>query len=279
METSLGNLSTWLQQLLADAIAFIPNLIISLIIFLLGLYLAGLVSRLVRRGLEKREADLEMSILLETTVKWSFYILGTTMALNQVGFNLTAFLAGLGILGFTVGFAIQDVSKNFIAGMLLLIEQPFDIGDGIEVAGFSGKVLDVDLRATEIEAWDGRIILIPNADVFTNPIINFTKASQRRIEFTLGVANDTDLSRARQVALEAVSKIDGVLQDPPPKAIYGSFGDFAINLTLYYWVSIPANDYLQSQDAGVLAVNQAFKAEGIEMPYPTQSVILHKETN
>lgn len=276
MDTSLGNLSTWMQQLLADAIGFIPKLIISLLIFLLSLYLAGLVSRLVRRGLERRETDTELSILLVKISKWSIYILGTTMALNQVGFNLTAFLTGLGILGFTVGFAIQDVSKNFIAGMLLLIEQPFDIGDSIEVAGFNGKVQDVDLRATEIEALDGRIILIPNADVFTNPIINFTQATRRRIELILGLASDTDLSRARQVALEAVSGIDGVLQDPRPQANYGSFGDFAIILTLHYWVAVPESDYLQSQDAGVLAVNEAFRAQGIEMPYPTQSVILQK---
>ncbi len=276
METSLGDLSVWVQELIAQAIAFIPNLIVSLIIFVLGLYLAGVLSRLVRRGLEKREADPELSILLETITRWSLYVLGTTMALNQIGFNLTAFLAGLGILGFTVGFAIQDVSKNFIAGLLLLIEQPFDIGDGIEVAGFSGTVLDVDLRATEIEAWDGRIILIPNADVFTNPIVNFTKAERRRLEIGIGVAADTDLDGARQVALAAVARVEGVLRDPPPQVIYKKFGDSTIDFTLYFWIA-PANaDVFDAQDAALLAVNEAFRSAGIEIPFPTQRVILDR---
>ncbi len=276
METSLGDLSVWVQELIAQAIAFIPNLIVSLIIFVLGLYLAGVLSRLVRRGLEKREADPELSILLETITRWSLYVLGTTMALNQIGFNLTAFLAGLGILGFTVGFAIQDVSKNFIAGLLLLIEQPFDIGDGIEVAGFSGTVLDVDLRATEIEAWDGRIILIPNADVFTNPIVNFTKAERRHLEIGIGVAADTDLDGARQVALAAVAGVEGVLRDPPPQVIYKKFGDSTIDFTLYFWIA-PANaDVFDAQDAALLAVNEAFRSAGIEIPFPTQRVILDR---
>jgi small conductance mechanosensitive channel len=277
MDTSLNNLSVWMQELLANVIAFIPNLIISLIIFIVSLYLAGLASRMVARWLARRDTDTELSMLLETITRWALYILGTTMALNQIGFNLTAFLTGLGILGFTVGFAIQDVSKNFIAGLLLLIEQPFDIGDGIEVAGYSGIVLDVDLRATELKAWDGRIILIPNSDVFTNSIVNFTKATQRRLELNIGVAYDTDLSNARQVALDAIAGIEGVLPDPPPQVIYNSFGDSAINFTLYYWIATQDTGYFDAQDAGVLAVNQAFKAAGIEIPYPIQSLILQKE--
>lgn len=277
MDANLSDLSVWMQQLLADVIAFIPNLIISLIIFIVSLYLSGLISRMVSRWLSKRDTDAELTLLLETVTKWALYILGTTMALNQIGFNLTAFLTGLGILGFTVGFAIQDVSKNFIAGLLLLIEQPFDIGDGIEVAGYSGTVLDVDLRATELKAWDGRVILIPNSDVFTNSIVNYTKATHRRLELAIGVAYDTDLDNARQVALDAISGIDGVLPDPAPQVIYNSFGDSAINFTLYYWIATAETDYFDAQDAGVLAVNQAFKSAGIEIPYPIQSVILQKE--
>jgi small conductance mechanosensitive channel len=277
MDANLSDLSVWMQQLLADVIAFIPNLIISLIIFIVSLYLSGLISRMVARWLTKRDTDAELTLLLETVTKWALYILGTTMALNQIGFNLTAFLTGLGILGFTVGFAIQDVSKNFIAGLLLLIEQPFDIGDGIEVAGYSGTVLDVDLRATELKAWDGRVILIPNSDVFTNSIVNYTKATHRRLELAIGVAYDTDLDNARQIALDAISGIDGVLPDPAPQVIYNSFGDSAINFTLYYWIATAETGYFDAQDAGVLAVNQAFKSAGIEIPYPIQSVILQKE--
>jgi small conductance mechanosensitive channel len=91
-------------------------------------------------------------------------------------------------LGFTIGFALQDVSANFVAGFLLLIQQPFDIGNFIEVAGYDGKVLAVDLRATELLTSDGRRVMIPNSEVFSNPIINFTRTERRRIALPIGIA-------------------------------------------------------------------------------------------
>jgi len=98
-------------------------------------------------------------------------ILGIIIALQQVNFNVTAFLTGVGILGFTVGFALQDVSKNFVAGLLLLLQQPFNIGETIQVAGYTGRVSAINMRATELGTHDGQIVLIPNATVFTSPIV------------------------------------------------------------------------------------------------------------
>ncbi len=273
MDTNLSDLSGVLEQFIADAIAFIPDLNASLIIFVLRIYLAGLFSRLLVRWLKKREVDQELVKVLETVTRWSLYILGTTMALNQIGFNLTAFLTGLGILGFTVGFAIQDVSKNFIAGLLLLIEQPFDIGDTIEVKGFGGVILDVDLRATEMRTLDGRIVQIPNADVFTSPIINYSRAERRRLTLAVGVAYGSDLEQVRNEALSAIGSVTGVLEDPAPQVIYNNFGGTTIDFELRYWIDTVHTDYFTAQDNGYVALEQAFRAAGIDMPYPTQVVI------
>jgi small conductance mechanosensitive channel len=267
------NFSDLIQELYTDLIAFIPDLVISLIIFLVGLYLAGLIRRVLSRGLVRRKTDTETTLVIEAIAKWTLYVLVTTMALNQIGFNLTAFLTGLGILGFTVGFAIQDVSKNFVAGLLLLIEQPFGIGDSIEVKGFTGTILDVQLRATEMRTLDGRIVQIPNADVFTSPITNFTRATMRRIELKAGVAYGTDLEAARGVAMGAVFKIDGVLVDPAPQLIYNNLGPSTVDFSLYYWIDTASTDYLKAVDGGVVAIETAFSAAGVEMPYPISTVI------
>jgi small conductance mechanosensitive channel len=244
-----------------------------LIIFLVGLYLAGLLRRVLSRWLAKRGADTETTLVIQAIAKWTLFVLVTTIALNQVGFNLTAFLTGLGILGFTIGFALQDVSKNFVAGLLLLIEQPFNIGDTIEVKGFTGNVLDVQLRATEIRALDGRIVQIPNADIFTSPITNFTRAATRRIEVKAGVAYGTDLEAARGVALQAIFRIEGVLIDPAPKLVYNHLGPATVDFSLFFWIDTGATDYLVAVDAGVVAVETAFAAAKIEMPSPVQMVI------
>jgi small conductance mechanosensitive channel len=252
-------------------------LVISLIIFLVGLYLAGLVRRVQSRWLVRRNASTETTLVIQAITKWTLYVLVTTMALNQVGFNLTAFLTGLGILGFTVGFAIQDVSKNFVAGLLLLIEQPFGIGEQIEVHGFTGTVLDVQLRATEMRTLDGLIVQIPNADIFTSPITNFTRAAMRRIELKTGIAYGTDLEAARGVALQAIFRIEGVLIDPAPKLVYNHLGPVTVDFSLFFWIDTGATDYLVAVDAGVVAVETAFAAAKIEMPSPVQIVTVQKE--
>ena len=127
----MENLPTTLQEMTANFLAFLPDLIVALLIFLASLYAAGLLTKLIAAAMERRKTDNEIKLFIVQVTRWSILIAGAVVALQQVGFNISAFLTGLGILGFTVGFALQDVSKNFVAGLLLLLEQPFDLGDVI----------------------------------------------------------------------------------------------------------------------------------------------------
>lgn len=276
MDPNVDFVSESLQQLLTQFLSFLPNLIASLVIFFASLVLAGMASRGLRRALLARKADLEISIALAVITRWAVLVLGTAAALSQIGFDLTAFLAGLGLVGFTVGFALQDVSKNFVAGLLLLLQQPFELEHVIEVAGFTGTVMSVDLRATTLCTLDGRVVEIPNGDVFTSPIVNFTRAEWRRIELQVGVAYGTDLEKARSEGLAAIRSLEGVLGEPAPRAIFQLFGDSSIQMTFYYWIDPAVTDLLSAQDASVLAVNSAFERAGIEVPFPTQVVYLHQ---
>jgi small conductance mechanosensitive channel len=272
MEPNIDILTESFQDLLSEILRMIPDITIAILILVISMYLAGLGSRVLSRWLSQRDTDPELSLLLAKVTRWGILILGITMALNQVGFNLTAFLTGLGIVGFTVGFAIQDVSKNFVAGLLLLIEQPFDLGDSIQVAGFDGVILDVDLRATQMRTFDGRIVQIPNSDIFTSPIINYTKAVQRRLGLNIGVAYGSDLELVRSTALEAISSLPGLLADPAPRVVFGNFGGSSIDFTLYYWIDTSQMDYFGAQDGGIVLVNQAFAEAGIEIPFPIQTL-------
>jgi small conductance mechanosensitive channel len=268
-----------LETILSNAIAGIPKLIAAIVLFIISLYLAALVRRLSRKTLEERNANPQAVLLVASVSYWAFLILGLIVALEQIGFNLTAFLAGLGIAGFTIGFALQDVSKNFVSGLLLLIQQPFNIGDAVEIGGMTGHVVTIDLRSTAIRAFDGRLILIPNADVFTQPIINYSRTDWRQVEIKMGIAYDTDMERARRVALQSIQEIPGLIVDRIPIAYFQDYGPSVMNLALYYWVNTNQTDLLLARDAGLLAVKEALNREGIEMPYPTQVVYTQSAPN
>jgi len=272
----MDNISITFQQLLADFLTFLPHLVVALLIFVVTLYAAGLLAKVMYQAMEKRKTDPEITLLLGKVTRWVVLTLGTIVALQQVGFNVTAFLTGLGILGFTIGFALQDVSKNFIAGLLLLWEQPFDIGDTIEVGDFIGTVATVELRATELYTFDGQNVLIPNADVFTSPIKNYSRYSKRRIDVSLGVAYDTDLELARETVFKVINPIPGLLTKPAPTVVFNNFGDSSIDLTAYYWIDLKVGDYNGAIDRAITGIKIAFAEQGIEIPYPTRSVILEK---
>jgi small-conductance mechanosensitive channel len=274
MEDEVQEVATTFETILANFLGLLPDLIIALIIFVASVYLAGLVRKLVKNTARIRNTDPELRQLLGTVIYWTLLVLGTTAALNQVGFDLTAFLTGLGIVGFTIGFAIQDVSKNFIAGLLLLVQQPFDIGDAIEVAGFGGTVVAVDLRATEMKTFDGRLVQIPNADVFTNAVINYSRADKRRVEVAVGIAYDSDLDLVRETTLLSAARVEGSLEDPAPFMMFNSFGGSAIECLLYFWVDTNDTDPFTAKDSCIYILNEAFRAADIHIPRPAQDLYL-----
>lgn len=181
-------------------VRLIPDLILALIELVVGVILAKLTGRWIRKGMERSKIDQQATLLVSQIAYYSILAIAVVTALSQLGVNVTTIVAGLGIAGFTIGFALQDVSKNFIAGILLLIQKPFRVGDTIEVSGYTGKVTLIDIRATELVTLDGRIVIIPSAEVYTTAIVNFSRAVQRRVEFQIGISYQNDLEQAQEVA-------------------------------------------------------------------------------
>jgi small conductance mechanosensitive channel len=267
-------LTSILEQLVVDFLTLLPNLIAALVVFAIGIYLASVVRRLVRKGLQRRTENHQPIALLSQLAYWLVVILAAAISLQMVGFNLTAFLAGLGIVGITIGFALQDVSKNFIAGLLMLIQQPFEIGEFIEVGGYAGKVEMIDLRATQVRTVDGKLVLIPNGEVMISPITNFSRADSRRVEINTGVAYESDPERVRQTVLEAISAVPGILSDPAPDAIFQNFGNTTFDLSIYFWIDTNQTNVFAAKDAGLNEIKQAFEQAEIDMPLPAQTVYL-----
>lgn len=260
-------------------LAFLPRLGLSLLVLLITWLFSRWASRVTKNRLGRQNADPELITLLQMVTRWGILSLGIVLALEQIApGRLTTLLAGVGILGVTIGFALQDVAKNFVAGVLLLITQPFELGDTIMVSDFTGTVIAINLRSTELRELDGRFVIIPNGDIFVSSIINYSRSIERRVELKLTVTPDTNLEAAVKTGLSAVDGISGVMGDPAPVLIFESFGDSAINGFLRYWVDTSQADLLETQHRVLEHVQRAYDQEGIVMPYPTMEVsLLHQE--
>jgi small-conductance mechanosensitive channel len=260
------------NKLFENMLNGIPNLLTALGILVFSIYFARFVSNMLRRALNKRKPGLNITNLLADLTRWTIIIIGLITALQRF-FDVTAFLAGLGILGFTVGFALQDVMKNFAAGIILLIQQPFEVDEFIGVAGFDGQVLEIDLRSTEMRALDGRIVSIPNAEVLAHPIVNYTRANRRRIELPVGVGYNTDIDLARKVVLEALEHVPGFMAEPAPIVGFSNFGDSALQLDTYFWIDTAKTNPLGARDAAFSLIKKALDRNNIEIPFPIRTIL------
>jgi len=266
-----------LQEWLASFLQFLPKLIAALVIFILTVILANIPAKAIRRLAGKKIDNEAVLKLIKQVSHWTVVIIGTLIALEQVDFNVTGFIAGLGIAGFTIGFALQDIARNFISGLILLYRQPFQIGDFIEVSGHMGTVQMINIRDTEIKTLDGDIVIIPNNRVFENPIINMTTERLRRRVVEIGLGYEEDVDKAMKVFLEAIRSVEGVEADPAPMINAMRMDDTALNLTAFYWVDQKANSPLTIHTEVLKAINSASFEHHINLPYPTQAVLLQKD--
>jgi len=268
------DLTTHFQDLLQAAILFLPRLIVAIIIFIASLPLSGVAARAVERAARLRTDDLEILRLLKRLARWSVIVLGTLIALEQVDFDLTGFIAGLGIVGFTLGFALQDIARNFVAGILLLVQQPFNIGEAIKVSGYSGTVVDVSVRDTVIRTFDGELVILPNHDVYTSAITNYSGVTNRRRTVYIGLGYEEDVGRALRVFMETIAGVEGVLTDPAPTVHVEALGDSTLTVAARFWLNQETHGVLDVHSAVVTAIKEIAESEGISLPYPIQTVKL-----
>lgn len=197
------------------------------------------------------------------------------MALNVLHLQqtVTSLLAGAGIIGLALGFAFQDITANFISGVLLAFRKPIQVGDIIQAKDFTGMVEKIDLRITMIRTFQGLHVIIPNKDVFQSPVTNFTKTNERRIDLKVGVSYAEDLEEVKKIAIDSVSALPYLLPGKKVELHYSEFGDSAINFVLMIWVNYPDEPgYLRARSDAIIAVKKAFDKHGITIPFPIRTM-------
>lgn len=264
-----------LTQLVAYVIGQIPLWITAFIVVVLTFVVARIVksaveNKMASEGIE--EEHKEVAILASRTANAGVLIVGITVALKIAGIDLTAIIAA-GAFG--VGFALQDIIMNFIAGVMILSSRHYSIGDVIKVGGTMGKIVEIQTRATILKAFDGTKIVVPNADLFKNQVTSFTSNPFRRVELINGVNYGEDLKRSAEIVLNAVKETPGVLAEPKPSIVFYEWGDYSINFKVRAWVeSRGGGGWLKKRHQMLLNINTAMDKAGINIPYPIQTIEL-----
>lgn len=273
----IGNLlSRWGQEIVDILADDGPTLLFRLLIFLLVIFvfrkLAQLAEKLTRRGLASSKVHLSRLLerMIISTVGNLVLILGVLIALSQIGISLGPLLAGLGIVGFVIGFALQDSLSNFASGMMILFYRPFDVGDTVEAGGVFGKVSHMSLVNTTFLTFDNQTIILPNNMVWGGVIKNVTAQKQRRVDLVFGVSYADDIPKVERVLQEVIDTHDKILDDPEPMIKLHELGDSSINFVVRPWVE--SDDYWDVYWDLLRTVKMRFDEEGISIPFPQRDV-------
>jgi small conductance mechanosensitive channel len=264
-----------LQSMLVDLLAFLPRLVIGLIVAVLAFALARLARRGGERLADSAHAPGQVKILLVHTIYIVALLIGLGVTLGSLGIDTSGLIAGLGVTGLVVGLALRDILENLLAGALLLMRRPFDIGDYIEVGAAKGRVEDIRLRDTTLRTPDGRRVIVPNTVIYESIIVNTSAFNINRRELAIGLGYDVDLVEAVEVLLEAVRSVEGVIAQPEPFIALESLGDNWISAKLYFYLDAEQFSPLEVHSAALRTILEAAKRAGISiMPPPTQTVEL-----
>lgn len=273
LQSWLARGQAWLED---DAPALLVRLLGALLLLFVFRVLASVAAGLMRRTLD--HSKLKVSPLLKKffvgLAQKFVFLFGVMLALSSLGIELGPLLAGVGIVGFVVGFALQDTLANFAAGIMILLYRPFDVGDFVDVAGESGEVIDLNLVSTKLRTLDNQIIILPNGSVWGGTIKNRTAQPTRRCDVTIGISYSDDIDKAMKVFHEVVAAHPMTLKDPQFDIVMAGLGDSSVNLTVRPWVK--TSNFLPMRSDLTRQLKYACDENGLSIPFPQRDVHVYK---
>jgi len=246
-----------------------------LILFSMALYfLATTVNRLlVYRLLSKSRIELGVRIAVGSIIKYAILTIGFVVILQTAGIDLSSITILFGALGVGIGFGLQNITNNFVSGLIILFERPIKVGDRIEVAKVAGDVVNISMRATTIVTNDNISIIVPNSEFVSQTVINWSHTDRNvRFNFPVGVSYKEDPERIRQLLLEVALDNVGVLKDPKPDVLFSEYGDSALMFNLRVWTQDFVNRPGVLKSQLYYEIFRRFRKEGVEIPFPQRDI-------
>jgi small-conductance mechanosensitive channel len=269
VQKQLENFDIPLPGLIADAVIFL--------VVLVGIYSLGklVVSPLFARVAKARGLDEHVQKPLQKLVNFLIFFAAITVAFGMAG--LGSFLQALATIGaaatLAIGFALQDVIKNFVAGVFIFTDEPFRIGDWIEWNDNAGTVEDISMRVTRVRTFDNELLTVPNGQLANNVVKNPVDADTLRLKFLFGIGYDDNIEKATEIIIEEAERHEDILEDPGPSVRLIELGDSSVGLQSRIWIADPSRaDFVKTRAEYVQRVKQRFDEEDINIPYPNRTI-------
>ena len=266
-----------IDGLVTSVFARLPYLLAGLIVILIFWFLSKVVRSAFMAGTRKTTLDARLRILISRMLVVIVLTIGIFTSLTVIipSFDLGSVIAGLGFTSFVVGFATKDILNNFLSGILILWQQPFQIGDHIFIGSNSGKVEFIGVRATSLRKDDGELVLIPNGDMYSSALTIRSAGAKRRMTLKYYLAFDADIDRARDLSFEALRQTEGVVEDPKPNVYVSDLTSDGVNISANFWINTNESKPLRVFDRASVNVLRALDKNDIEL-FPPGSMIVHQ---
>ena len=269
-----------IERLIDGFAAMLPRLLLALMIAAVFYVVARVVRAAIRRNATRRGEQRTFELAVGRLAQAGILLIGALIAVTAAFPTFTPgdLIGALGIGGVAIGFAFKDIFQNFLAGILILLTKPFRVGDQIIFKEYEGTVEDIQTRATHILSYDGRRIIIPNGELFTNSVTVNTAFAKRRWQYDIGIGYGDDVERAREIILRVLRESKDVAPDPKADVILIDFAESSVNLRARWWTDSHIADGLNALDRVLTAVKRELGAAGIDLPFPTRQILFHDQT-
>lgn len=281
MEKVIESFRTSFESLYLDIIDLMPNLLVSLFVLVVGIIIIRSLRSVVVNRLVSRSKDPVGARFLADILIFIFFVILVFIIFRTLGLSaLTQTIIGAaGITTFIIGFALKDIGENFLAGIVMIFDRPFEMGDLIEIEGRIGRVIRISIRETTIKTVDGKDVYIPNADIIKKHFINYTIDDQLRESFDISINNSNDLRKVIEVLYEAVVSVPNLLTTKKPSVTIKNFDGGTVQLSITYWYSLLGaqrrNALLKNEV--MLAVIEKMKEDSIGFPNDVQDINIFKK--
>ena len=266
-----------INNLINSIVERLPYILAGILVLLLFWFLSGLFKRIFWAASKRTKLDSRLRILFSRLIGVIVFILGIFTAFTVIipSFRFGDLIAGLGFTSFVIGFATKDILNNLFSGVLILLQQPFKIGDYIFVKSIEGKVEYIGVRATRLKKDDGEIVLIPNGEMYSNALTIRGAGAGRRMKLQVSIGYDADIDHFKTLVLGILSNLKNVENEPPSKVVVTDLTSDGAKLSIYFWVNTDKNSPLNVFDEVASGINKAVAKAGIEL-YPPNTVIMQQ---
>jgi small-conductance mechanosensitive channel len=280
LDSNPTNILETLDNMWDGLLSRLPQIAIGLVLFIAVWFIAQFLGSLIRRSTRGRNSA-NLGKVLGRLARWTMVLVGLLIATSIIAPSVKPvdLLAGLGIGGVAIGFAFKDILQNFMSGVLILLREPFKVGDQIQSGEFEGTVEAIETRATFIKTYDGKRVVIPNSQIYTNPVVVNTAYENRRSQYDVGIGCSDDLREAAKIMLDVMQNTEGVFNDPGPDVLVLELAESSVNLRCRWWTAPDQASVMKVKDQVISKIKRALDAASIDMPYPTRVLQLHDQTN